>query len=77
MKTAEELNLTTPSAIGYFKGYSPERPDLFDEMLDSLLNAPTEEQFGNFTMLYILDMRYPRPDIAFAGGIVQREKGWK
>ena len=69
--------LTTDAAKNYVKLYEPENPELFPEMLDSLLHAPDQEQFENFTMLYILDMKYPRADIAFATGIVGREKGWK
>lgn len=72
-----EARLTTESAKNYLKMYKPEKPDLFPEMLDSLLNAPSQEQFENFTVLYILDTRYPRHDISFATGIVSREKGWK
>lgn len=64
-------------AIHYLNLYTPERPDLFPEMLDSLLGAPDEEQFKNFVVLYITSPEYPRPDIALATGIVSREKGWK
>lgn len=69
--------LNEPRAINYRKLHEPERPDLFDEMLHSLLGAPSQEQFENFTLLYILDTKYPRSDISFACGIVSREKGWK
>lgn len=72
-----EEKLTNPSALNYLKLYQPEKPDLFPEMLDSLLGAPTQEQFENFALVYIMDMNYPRADIAFACGVVSREKGWK
>jgi hypothetical protein len=76
--TWEEVlaKLTNERAINYAKIYTPEKPELLPEMVDSLLHAPDEEQFKNFTMLYILDMKYPRADIALATGIVSREKGW-
>lgn len=77
--TWEEVlaKLTNERAINYAKIYTAEKPELLPEMVDALLGAPDEEQFQNFTMLYILDMKYPRSDIAFATGIVGREKGWK
>lgn len=73
------VKLTSDSALNYLRMYEPgiEKPELFPEMLDSLLHAPTQEQFENFTLLYIMDMKYPRPDIACASGIAAREKGWK
>ncbi len=76
--TWEEVlaKLTNERAINYAKLHQAQDPKLFPEMVDSLLHAPDEEQFKNFTILYIMDMKYPRPDIAFATGIVSREKGW-
>ena len=76
--TMEEAlaKLTDERAQNYAKLHEPENPALFPEMLDSLLHAPDEEQFKNFAVLYIMDMKYPRPDIAFATGIVSREKGY-
>lgn len=76
--TWEEVlaKLTNERAINYAKIYKAENSELFPEMVDSLLGAPDAEQFKSFTMLYIFDMKYPRADIAFATGIVSREKGW-
>ena len=79
--TLEEVKakLTEQRAIDYMKGYEPniENLELFPEMLDSILAAPSQEQFENFTLIYILDMKYPRGDIAFATSVVKREKGWR
>jgi hypothetical protein len=79
--TVEEVRvkLTEKSALNYLKMYesSIENLELFPEMLDGILGAPTQEQFENFTLLYIMDMKYPRTDIAMASGIVAREKGFK
>jgi len=77
MKMEDILSkLTKPSAQDYARGCTPERPKLFIEMLDSLLRAPNREQFEDFVTLYLLDMDYPRHDLAYAAGIVSREKGW-
>ncbi len=71
--------LTQERALNYLRMYEDgiEKPELFVEMLDGILGAPTQEQFENFTLLYIMDMKYPRADLACASGVVAREKGWK
>lgn len=79
-KTLSEVRglLTKDAAIHYLGMTAPviERDDLFPEMLDGLLGAVDEETFKSFVMLYLLDMKYPRPDIAAACSVCKREKGW-
>jgi len=48
----------------------------YDEMVRDMRRVQTKEQLKTFTLLYILDLSYPRADIALALHDVEIEKGW-
>lgn len=53
-----------------------EQPEKYDRMVKLLGNAETKDDLELAAMLYIMDMSYPRADIALAVKAVEREKGW-
>ena len=48
----------------------------YDRMVKLFSNAETKEDLERMAVLYIVDMSYPRVDIALALKAVEREKGW-
>ena len=53
-----------------------EQPEKYDRMIKLLSAAETKEDMERVAVLYIMDMSYPRADIALAVKAVERDKGW-
>jgi len=46
--------------------YKPEHADRYEQMLLVFGHCDTEEELTQATLLFIIDMSYPRPDICHA-----------
>lgn len=51
--------------------------DKFDGMLKVLSNATSKDELEKMSMLYVLDMSYPREDICLALKTIEVERGWR
>ena len=60
----------------YASGYVPGDSDAFERMLTVFRTCETLEELRATTVVYTLDLNYPRQDIVVALGRVEREKGW-
>lgn len=57
-------------------GYVPEDADAFERMLTVFRGCEAQDELRTWTVVYTLDLSYPRQDIVVALGRVEREKGW-
>ncbi len=76
--TWEPWEPSEPRALGYFRSNEQfvEDPDKYDQMLRAFSLSETRAELDTYSMMFILDMSYPRQDIAAAIGVMLREKGW-
>ena len=67
----------TTKPVQYYPDYKPEDPEAFERMGKMMRAAETPEELRTVSVMFIMDMSYPRQDIATMLGRVEREKGWK
>lgn len=71
------FELTNERAIRYWRnGKAAQDLAKAKEMVRDLLHLKEEQVFRDCLMLYIMDMSYPRSDIAYASKTVAYERGW-
>ena len=69
--------MSQQSAQGLKESYTPQDQQRFDSMVKVLSNAETRSELDGLVLLYLPDMSYTRPDIAYADAYVAHLKGWK
>ena len=53
-----------------------EEPEKYDRMVKVFDHADTKDELERMAMLYIMDMSFPRGDIALAVKATESERGW-
>jgi len=61
----------------YYPNYVPKNEQRFGMMLKAFGNAESHQMLKDMSILYILDLSFPREDILVALGRVERARGWK
>lgn len=52
-------------------------PEKYGRMVQVFRTADKADDLRMLSMMYVLDMSYPREDISLALKVVEKEKGWQ
>lgn len=55
----------------------PTNKEKYDRMVKLLSQADSKAELESMSMLYVMDMSFPREDICLALKTIEQEKGWR